>query len=167
MGLTSAQTPPLGSKEDNACNPGGAMEGKCGNDPWDWACGWYLARWQSNGGWLTPNNPFNDACLSLLPPRPAPDTAVSNDVITICRTPIGFPGLTYCLSSDQTGTFSGPFDALYLFTNAAIPGGCPLTYGGLPLNGSAVMPDLFTFVGFSLTELFTTLGLAANVCIYI
>jgi hypothetical protein len=70
MGFASAQTPPLGSKEDNACNPGGAMEGKCGDNPWAWVCGWYLARWQSNGGWLTPNNPFNDACLSLLPPRP-------------------------------------------------------------------------------------------------
>jgi hypothetical protein len=69
LGISSAQDPAPGNKEDNACNPGGVMDGNC-DTHWAWVCGYYLARWQANGGWFTPNNPFNDACLSLLPARP-------------------------------------------------------------------------------------------------
>lgn len=40
--LTYAQEPDA-SPSENACNPGGALEGKCNSD-WHWTCGWYLAQ---------------------------------------------------------------------------------------------------------------------------
>jgi hypothetical protein len=83
--LTSAQSPAPGSIEDNACNRGGVMADKC-TTQWHWVCGYYLARWQSNGGWFTRNNPFNDACLSLLPPVP----------VSVQESAIFFPG--FCLA---------------------------------------------------------------------
>jgi hypothetical protein len=82
VGITSAGDPAIGSPDDNACNAGGVMDGKCTTE-WHWVCGWYLARWQSNGGWLTPNNPFNDACASLLPPRPVSEAAAFAATTTI------------------------------------------------------------------------------------
>jgi hypothetical protein len=64
----SAQEP--GTPEDNACNPGGLMEGDCTSE-WHWECGYYLARWQANGGWRTlPFFPNWCAPAVLLPPQP-------------------------------------------------------------------------------------------------
>jgi hypothetical protein len=166
LGMTSAQNPPLGSKDDNACNPGGAMEGKCSIE-WHWVCGWYLARWQANGGWFTPNNPFNDACLSLLPSRPLPEAEAQSGVTTICRV---LAGTTYCFSSNQIATIdflsNGSIDGWYLFTNMAVPPSCPLTYNGLPLGGSGPTSFFATISLFTLAELFTTLGLGVNNCLY-
>jgi hypothetical protein len=167
--LSSAQNPPLDSPEDNACHPGGAMEGKCSIE-WHWVCGWYLARWQANGGWFTPNNLFNDDCISLLPPRPvaAPNSATSNVVITLCGVSGVFGNNTLCVSSDQTGTADfgtdGSIDRLFLFTNATVPASCLPTYNGRPLIGlfgTASFNPPFTD-----TELFITLGLGANYCAY-
>ncbi|MBZ0305231.1 MAG: hypothetical protein K8I82_04100, partial [Anaerolineae bacterium] len=44
-GVVSAQQPDgdAPSPADNACNPGGALAGKCDTD-WEWTCGWYLAQ---------------------------------------------------------------------------------------------------------------------------
>jgi len=52
FGLTladPAQDGLTGSPEDNACNAGGSLEGKCdwpteAEDQWAWTCGWYIAR---------------------------------------------------------------------------------------------------------------------------
>lgn len=41
--LTFAQTP---DPKDNACYPGGSMEGRCENEL-HWNAGWYRARWES------------------------------------------------------------------------------------------------------------------------
>jgi hypothetical protein len=89
LGLAQAQNPAPNTKEDNACYAGGALETKCAT-LWHWVCGWYLARWQSNNGWLTPNNPFNDACVSLLPPRPNLDSATAAvATISLCTSYLG------------------------------------------------------------------------------
>lgn len=64
--VASAQDPSVGSKEDNACNTGGALEGKC-DSAWAWVCGWYLARLQS--GNFTRFQVI-DSCASLLPALP-------------------------------------------------------------------------------------------------
>lgn len=47
--VTTAQDGADGSPEDNACNAGGSLEGKCdwptdAEDQWAWNCGWYIAR---------------------------------------------------------------------------------------------------------------------------
>ena len=52
LGLTlvsAAQDGASGLPEDNACNRGGSLEGKCdwptdAEDEWAWDCGWYIAR---------------------------------------------------------------------------------------------------------------------------
>jgi hypothetical protein len=168
VGITSAGDPAIGSPDDNACNKGGVMDGKCGTDPWAWVCGWYLARWQSNGGWLTPNNPFNDACASLLPPHPVPASdAAQNGVITICKV----TGMnTLCFSSDQIGTSDantdGVIDFLFLFTNApvGVPPLCPANYGGKTYVFSILTANYSP--PFTATELFSTLALGVNVCAY-
>jgi hypothetical protein len=70
LGVSQAQGPAIDSPEDNACNPGGPMAGKCISE-WHWVCGYYLARWITNGGYNNPNNSMNSSCLSLLPSREA------------------------------------------------------------------------------------------------
>lgn len=47
--ISAAQDSASGSPEDNACNVGGSLEGKCdwpteAEDNWAWHCGWYIAR---------------------------------------------------------------------------------------------------------------------------
>lgn len=42
------------SGDDNACNPGGAMDGQCGNDPYLWQVGWYKAA--LNAGRISPTD---------------------------------------------------------------------------------------------------------------
>jgi hypothetical protein len=47
--ISAAQEHASGSPEDNACNAGGSLEGKCdwptdAEDDWAWDCGWYIAR---------------------------------------------------------------------------------------------------------------------------
>jgi hypothetical protein len=84
LSVASAQAPSIGSKEDNACNPGGSMAGKCTTE-WQWRCGWFLARWEANGGWFTLGNALDGQCLSLLPPAPiTPQDALALNVGPIC-----------------------------------------------------------------------------------
>lgn len=61
---TNAQDPTAGSKEDNACNEGGSMAGKCDTE-WAWTCGWYIARWESG---IFTRSQVIDSCASLLAP---------------------------------------------------------------------------------------------------
>lgn len=70
VGISFAQDP--NTAQDNACFPNGSMAGKC-DSAWAWVCGYYLARWESAGGWFAPNNTIPDWCASLLPPRPSSD----------------------------------------------------------------------------------------------
>lgn len=65
---TFAEDPAVGTPADNACNPGGSMEGKCDSD-WAWTCGYHLARWQAAGEW-NGNYPMVAECMSILPPPP-------------------------------------------------------------------------------------------------
>lgn len=84
VGISTGQEP--NTKEENTCYEGGSMAGKCDSE-WEWVCGWYLAQWQTNGGWdnlANPFNPFNDACASLLPPRPAPIAGASPAIGPYC-----------------------------------------------------------------------------------
>lgn len=64
---------------NNACNPGGAMAGKCNSGfhadgkispaeiEWAWKCGWYMARYYE--GTIT-RDQVPDECSSLLPGLP-------------------------------------------------------------------------------------------------
>lgn len=160
IGMVSAQEP--GTKEDNACYEGGSMAGKC-DTPWEWVCGYYLARWEANGGWATPNNPFNDACASLLPPLPSAEAA---SILRICHNVVGG---RLCANSDNIGTWDmnppdGVLEGLYLYTNDAIPAGCPATLGGKILLSYGASNFL---LGYSFTSAeIAALGLGINVCFY-
>jgi hypothetical protein len=68
VGLASADDPAIGSPDDNACNAGGVMDGKCTTE-WHWVCGWYLARLNKN---LITRAQFPAQCSSLLAPLPDP-----------------------------------------------------------------------------------------------
>jgi hypothetical protein len=68
VGITSAGDPAIGSPDDNACNAGGVMDGKCTTE-WHWVCGWYLARLNKN---LITRAQFPAQCSSLLAPLPDP-----------------------------------------------------------------------------------------------
>jgi len=63
-----AEEPAIGSAADNACNPGGSLEGKCTTE-WHWGCGYYLARWEAAGGWGG-DYPMPTFCAGVLPPLP-------------------------------------------------------------------------------------------------
>jgi hypothetical protein len=80
LGSAFADDPAIGSKEDNACNPGGEMNGKCTTE-WDWVCGWYLARVKSG---LIPR--VISACSILQPVAPA-DTSAPELVFICISTP--------------------------------------------------------------------------------
>lgn len=81
----TAQQPLPGTPQDNACNIGGTMEGKC-DTQWEWTCGWYVAQWFNKGGWNTANNTIPDWCLPdiLLPPKPPPSTPDPTEPATVC-----------------------------------------------------------------------------------
>lgn len=159
MNMISAQEP--NTKEDNACYEGGSMAGKC-DTPWEWVCGWYLARWEANGGWSTKNNLFNDSCVSLLPSVPI----TSQEMLTICH-PVSIPSGLLCISDNQTGTWDqspldGVPDGLYLYINP--PTTCPLNFGGKTLISAAFTSFLLGF-GFTTDEIANT-GLGIHACIY-
>lgn len=174
---TYAEEPAVGTPEDNACNPGGVMEGKCDTD-WEWGCGYYLARWISAGGWGG-NYAMNTDCVSLLPPVPV--VAVTEDgsvagvdaaqvaaIIEICKI---FGGGEYCLYSNQTGTqatvATGVIFADSIFHNNGLgDANCPPvppTATALNISGATTG---FNPVGFTNNELFTVLGLEPHVCSY-
>lgn len=96
IGLVNAQDPIPGTKADNACNVGGALDGKCTTE-WHCICGWYLARWEANGGWSNLNNPFNNACLGVLPPQPLP-----GEMTSVCL--MSFGSIYVCFFGDGTST---------------------------------------------------------------
>lgn len=77
LSMATAQDPAPNTTQDNACYEGGSMAGKCDTE-WEWVCGWYLARWEANGGWNAVGNSLNNACASLLPPRPAENFATDS-----------------------------------------------------------------------------------------
>jgi hypothetical protein len=86
----------VAQEDDNACYPGGLMEDDCTTE-WHWECGWYLARWQANGGWQTmPFYPDWCAPEVLLPPLPqTPQTASGGDA----------PGFACVISTNGLNTF--------------------------------------------------------------
>lgn len=124
INMVGAQDPILGTKEDNACNEGGSMAGKC-DTPWAWECGYYLARWEANGGWNTPNNPFNDACVSLLPPVPATET-VTAQISTFCFYP-NTPEWKVCVTGNYITYDVSMRDGVIDFDDLVLPpGSCPV-----------------------------------------
>ncbi len=88
ISMVSAQqpttgTPAIGSPEDNACNVGGKMEGKCDSE-WAWSCGWYLARYYSG---LFTRQQVIATCQMLLPvPVAAPSTSSAAGFSPACFT---------------------------------------------------------------------------------
>lgn len=86
--LTYAQEPDA-SPSENACNPGGALEGKC-NSEWHWTCGWYLAQFYEGKAASVPSD--CQILVDVLPPdlqkpgalvyvgsyNPEPGTAADN-----------------------------------------------------------------------------------------
>jgi hypothetical protein len=51
-GLTAAVAAQDGASDENACNAGGSLEGRCdwptdAEDDWAWTCGWYIAHFES------------------------------------------------------------------------------------------------------------------------
>jgi hypothetical protein len=162
-----ADDPKPGSKEDNACYPGGAMEGKCDTE-WEWVCGYYLAHWLTAGGWFNGKNSIPDSCISLLPPKPLP--SVDGPVIGVCSVDAG-TNAVYCVYSDQTGTVDngpvpdGQVDGYYLFVLPLAT--CPSSVG--PFAGPDIVGGVTTVLlaqhGFSATT-FTTLVLNPNWCFY-
>jgi hypothetical protein len=76
FGLSQAQEPTAGSKEDNACNEGGVMwspdpDSGCQSE-WAWNAGWYLARFLA-GKLTRAQVPL--IYQSVLPPLPLPSVA--------------------------------------------------------------------------------------------
>lgn len=165
-----AQEPPLGSAEDNACNAGGVMEGKC-DTPWEWICGYYLARWTTNGGWFTPNNFFPDWCASLLPPRPVSlAEAAEGQLLTVCdytdvfTIPHGLISNERCVDSSGFGYDDwfrdGSYEYIYLF--GEFGGVCPATPAGYTFFSGPIATAV-TIFGFSPWD---TLGLGSEGCTY-
>ena len=91
--------------QDNACFPGGSMEGKCTTD-WEWSCGWYLARWQAMGGYASRNEDFMPAnCTSLLPARPVKVGSDDGEVSAPAGpapTSVPVPPMALCISSEKS-----------------------------------------------------------------
>lgn len=159
IGMVNAQEPLPGTKEDNACNPGGSMAGKC-ETPWHWVCGYYLARWEAAGGWNTQGNVLNDACVSLLPTAPE---ASGSGIITTCHTV--FPFGTLCVSSDGTGyNINNGTVLLYRLVVGPVPASCPSVLGYTYLSSGNAVP-FFTAYQFTLAEL-SVVGWTTNFCIY-
>lgn len=96
-----AQEPTVGSKEDNACNEGGSMAGKC-DTPWEWVCGYYLARWEEAGGWSGGYN-LPTWCESVLPARPV--DPITGAVVVVGPGCVSVPGWW---SVDFKGGFTIP-----------------------------------------------------------
>lgn len=162
IGITTAQEP--GTKADNACYEGGSMAGKCDTE-WEWVCGYYLARWESAGGWNTPNNLFNSACISLLPPPPVAGTPVA-EVLELCRTG---GGVTFCIYSNGVATgdtgSNGSIDNVALHTTGPIPASCPSSFAGRVFFGTiTVAASTLNFL-FTPSEL-SAFGFTTNICIY-
>jgi len=175
---TYAEEPAVGTAEDNACNPGGVMDGKCDTD-WEWTCGYYLARWISAGGWGG-NYMMNSDCVSLLPPVPVVeineagavagiDPAQVAAVIEICK---NATGNRYCLYSNQTGTQDTGADGSIQIDLRFYPGGptCPPAppedADGNPDNAD-LFTNSFTTRGFTTNELDNVLGLQPRFCNYL
>lgn len=131
-----AQDP--GTKEDNACNEGGSMAGKC-DTPWEWVCGYYLARWEANGGWNTPNNVLNDACVSLLPPRAIQEGETTSVPTPTCR---DFRGWMVCITGNYIAVdvswIAGPLNIEYLIV-------APLTPCPAPFTDNSFAVDVMAF----------------------
>jgi hypothetical protein len=167
----SAQEP--GTPEDNACNEGGLMEGDCTTE-WHWECGWYLARWQANGGWNTMPF-FPDWCNPdvLLPARPLADENAEG-IIQICRTYFNPDERQICLSSNNTGyqlivSTQVIFVRSYFGSFGNI-GNCPPAPAGftsfLGLFNTSDYATAPPYNVFSSNELFNILGLGPQECYY-
>jgi hypothetical protein len=141
LGISQAQTP--GTPEDNACNEGGAMAGKCPPDSeWHWVCGYYMARFYTQsynqGGYNTSLVP--DWCASLLPPRPIPAPAAVSGPSQVVTGGFVEP---FCVAA---GVTSRPFHALGRLA-AVIPTTFTLAWtssgadSGFAINGNPVAPN--------------------------
>jgi hypothetical protein len=146
-----------GESQDNACNEGGVMYGKCDSE-WAWKGGWYLARFLT-GEFTREQVP--DEFQILLPPPPPPPPASAGSaparVVTICA---NWNSYYYCLSSDQTGTgdINGTPHEIYMM----VDGACPATYQGKNLAysfGSNWWTDV-------VTPNFASLNLMPTTCLY-
>lgn len=160
VGMTHAQEP--GTKEDNACYEGGSMAGKCDTE-WEWVCGYYLARWERAGGWNTPNNVLNTACISLLPPQPVETIEIQ----VLCRV-VPATIITDCIYSDSTATedtnSDGTVNAVALHTTGPIAS-CPATFAGRVLLALAPLSATSLATTFTPAEL-AAFGFTTNICIY-
>jgi hypothetical protein len=98
FGYSLAQPPQPGTPQDNACNTGGPMAGKCDTE-WEWICGWYVAQWYNKGGWNTPNNTIPDWCQPqiLLPQKPPPSTPDPTANPTSC---VNYGANSFCLTNN-------------------------------------------------------------------
>lgn len=130
MGIGQAQEP--NTREDNACYAGGSMAGKC-DTAWEWICGYYLARWESAGGWTTLGNSIIDSCQSVLPPKPTTTDAAGASVTERCKN-YGLGGAIACVRSDGIGFTPG---GTYFYLHVMDGDDCSDTYNGY---------DLFNFV---------------------
>lgn len=110
-----AEDPAIGSKEDNACNAGGSLEGKC-DTAWAWVCGWYLARYQAG---IIPN--VISACSILVPPAPEAEAAAEEFATCYEGTihDLVFTGPLNTLNNGYytVGSLNGCADVFNLFRN--------------------------------------------------
>lgn len=152
--IASAQEP----AEDNACNPGGSMEGKCISD-WHWTCGWYLARYE-RGEYTVLEVPQDCAASLIIPYLPPVQVQELVDaLITICRVIPTIIPIEHCFSNNQTGTadfgLDNIIDVWFVFVQSVCPPSHPL--GLQPTTN-------FTSDGFTAEDLFQILKLNPLFC---
>lgn len=164
--VTAADLQP-GTPQDNECYPGGVLYREDNQDgcptEWHWKAGWFLARYNRE---LITREQFPDEFASVLPDlEDAP-------VKTICH--VGTSGTTVwstiCISSDQSGTWTGinpggvgTYGHILMFVDNIVD--CPPTYKGGAFNGGGASAVLIHFHGFTIEE-FAELGIKDGLCFY-
>lgn len=156
----NAQEPATGTPQDNACNRGGSMSGKC-TTSWHWDCGWYIARWEA--ALYTFSQIPTDCSETLISPylpvigKPLPIPAVK----TICHTQvIDDAEDTYCVSSDQTATGDWESDGTLDWEGIFVEEECPAPYEDYGETMTTLLNEL-DFIHEEISEL----GLLPQLCV--
>lgn len=135
--------PDEGTAQDNACNPGGVMAGKCTTD-WEWTCGYYLARYDSGQALGVPSS-----CQILLDVRPQipqstpPQTVGASQVciISLQSTPVKKICMLGNILTEDNEPADGTAEATYFLTSEMFAG-----YAGNCPAGTTYANDIISFV---------------------
>ncbi|MCS6835841.1 MAG: hypothetical protein NZ750_07470 [Anaerolineae bacterium] len=100
--LAIAETPaPTPDPKDNACYPGGSMDGRCEDDN-HWNAGWYYARWEQG---KIKREDFPVMYIWVLPPLLEPAEQAQGSSSGICYPFELFDSLLYTGPANTLGNF--------------------------------------------------------------